>query len=291
MRLLILSAMLALGTAAIAGCGASNTLDPVARAATISNAAPGFRMTMNVRESIPMLAQPLTITGAGSFDARDRAGSLAMSIPLSSLAGQPGVAQALGKGPLTIDVVFDHLTIYIRLPAAMASRIPGGKPWLELNLVKLGAAAGLPGISALANNPAAGNPSQMLSYLRAESGSITKLGTEQVDGVQTVHYRATIDLDKVAGTVPSSSRAAVQQTVATLKQLLGSSSLPVDVWVDGASLVRRMRMVLNEHPPGVPVVHVAMQLGFSFYGPQPRPTLPPPSQVTDLGSLVGQTAP
>ena len=50
-----------------------------------------------------------------------------------------------------------------------------------------------------------GDPSQALDYLRA-TGEVEEVGTEQIDGVETTHYRGTIQLDAVAEQVPAEQR-------------------------------------------------------------------------------------
>ena len=78
------------------------------------------------------------------------------------------------------------------------SKIPTfSKPWLKVNLAQAASAAGIPGLSSLASNPASTDPSQLLQYLRAVSGTVTKVGSESVNVVQTTRYHAQIDLDRV----------------------------------------------------------------------------------------------
>ena len=47
----------------------------------------------------------------------------------------------------------------------------------------------------------------MLNYLRAASGKITTVGSEQINGVQTTHYSGAVSLDKVANALPVANRA------------------------------------------------------------------------------------
>jgi hypothetical protein len=287
-------ALLAAAVAAVSGCGASrtigNTIDPVAQAATESTSAPGYRMTLSMSFSSPQLPAPITGTGSGSVQTRSHVGQMSMSMSLGSLANNPQVQQALGGSALRIDEVIDHLTIYMKLPAALSSKLPGAKPWLKLDVAKAGSALGMPGLSALANNPAGSDPSQMLGYLRASSGQLQNLGSASVSGIQTTHYRASIDLDKVAARFAPNQRQAIQQTINTLKNLTGRSSMPIDVWIDQHHLVRRMQFAFSENAPSVGAIHISMQIGITDYGPQPAPAIPPPSQVTDLTSLASAGA-
>lgn len=281
-RWALVGSLLAAGAVAISGCGVSSTIDPVAQAATQSTKAPGYRMTMSMSVSTPALPTPLTGTGSGSFETGDHLGSLSMSMSLGALGSNPQVRQLLGGSTLRIDEVIDRLTVYMKLPAALTSKLSGGKPWLKLDVAKAGSALGMPGLSTLESNPAGGDPSQMLRYLRASSGQLKNLGKAEINGIETTHYSATIDLNKVPDEFPPSERAAVRQTVNTLKGKAGLSSIPVNVWIDQQHLVRRMQLSLSETQ-----ANVTLGIDFTDYGPQPAPAVPPASQVTNITSLAG----
>jgi hypothetical protein len=194
------------------GCGAANTLDPVAKAASISTTTPGFQMRFEVRFGSPQLPTALTATGTGSIDARDRTGSVVF---VMNAGNDPDLKKALGGSTLRLEELVDGTTVYVKLPPAIASKLPGGRPWMKVDLAN---ASGIPGFSSLTNNPVSSDPSQFLSYLRATSGHVSKLGTEVVNGVQTTHYHATISLDRVPDALPSASRKGAKQAVSSIEQ-------------------------------------------------------------------------
>src|SRR2546421_8532140 len=133
-------------------------------------------MTMNVQTSSPALPSRITATGSGVFDVRDKSGSFALSMDLGN---GPQVTQVLGGSTLKIEEILKWPAIYMKLPDAIMSKLPGGgKPWLKIDLTKAAAAAGVPGLSSLTSNPASSDPSQFLQYLRAVSGAITNVGKE-----------------------------------------------------------------------------------------------------------------
>src|SRR5581483_667697 len=140
-----------------------------------------------------------------------------------------------------------QLTIYMKMPSTLSAKLPGGKPWWKLNLAQAAAAQGLSGLSSLTSNPAGGDPSQFLQYMRG-AGKVSKLGSAQIAGFQTTHYHVLVDLDKVATKMPSSERSAVNQTIKKLEGMLGSHQLPVDVWIDNNNLIRRMQMHMSLAP-------------------------------------------
>jgi hypothetical protein len=285
----ILAALACVGSAAVvAGCGGSsggNVLDPVAQAATRSTSVAGYRMNLNMQISSSALSSAITATGSGSFSPRDKAGSFALSM---NLGNEPQITQALGGSTLKIEEIFKWPVIYMKLPDAIMSKLPGGgsKPWLKIDLTKAAAAAGVPGLSSLTNNPASSDPSQFLQYLRAVSGNITNVGKEQVGGIATTHYKASIDLSKVPNTLPESSRAAARQGVAALQKMLNGTQLPVQVWIDGQHLVRRMQMSFTSNAGGQSAT-IGMTIEIPEYGPQSAPTLPPADQVNDTSGLLG----
>jgi len=252
-----------------------------------STSVSGYRMTMNMRVSSPALPAALTATGNGAFDLRDKTGALSLTMDLGN---NPQVARVLGGSTLRIDEILKWPEIYMKLPTVIAGNLPGagGKPWMKIDVTKAAAAAGVPGLSSLANNPAGSDPSQLLQYLRAVSGNISELGKEQVGGIATTHYSATIELNKVPSTLPEASRAAARQSIDTLAKMLGKSTLPVDVWIDNQNLVRRMRMSYGLSSAGKPAT-IGMTLEIPEYGPQPAPALPPADQVSDASSLAGST--
>jgi hypothetical protein len=125
----------------------------------------------------------------------------------------------------------------------------------------------------------------MLQFLRGASGGLTDVGSERVDGFQTTHYRAQIDLNRVPNVVPAAQRAAARQTITALENVTHLRELPVNVWIDGQHLVRRMRMSFSYQVQGQ-ALKMAMTIDIPTYGPQPAPVFPPADQVTDLNALL-----
>jgi hypothetical protein len=261
------------------GCGASSTIDPVAQAATASASTPGYKMRLSMRLSSPALTA-FTASGSGSFDVRDHSGSFALTIDLGN---QPHVVQALGRSTLQIEEIIKGVTIYVKLPPAITSKLPSGAPWLKIDLAK----AGVPGLSSFAGTPASSDPSQMLQYLRA-AGDVSNRGTERINGVPTNRYHATVSLDRVADALPASARNAARRSIAALERVTHTHELPVDAWIDGAHLVRRIQMSFKASAQGQ-TVDALTTIDIPEYGPQPAPVLPPADQVTDASALLGST--
>jgi hypothetical protein len=267
---------------AIAGCGASNAIDPVAKAADLSTATPGFRMSMTMQISTPALPSGITATGTGAFDPPAHTGRFAMTM---AMPGSAAMGQLFGSGGLHLEEVLKGSTVYVKLPAALAARIPGAatRPWLKVDLSKLGGQGSA--LSSLTSNPVSGDPSQLLQYLRG-SGGMTKLGTEQVTGRSTTHYRGHVSLDQVVSRVPAASRQALAHAISALESQGFPKQLPVEVWVDAQGLVRQMQLKLSARPNGQSLA-MSIRVTIPQYGPQPAPAVPPASQVANPTGALG----
>lgn len=283
-RKLLAAVVVAAAVAAVAflvfGSATKRIVDPVAQAATLSSSTSGYRMHMSMQIGSPSLGSPITAVGDGSFDTRDHSGSMSLAM---SLGGNAQMTQALGTDTLRIDEILDRGVIYMKLPTAATAALRGSaKPWTKLDLSKL---SGVPGLSSVASNPASSDPSQILQYLRAASDSIVAEGQERVDGFLTTHYRADLNLDRIADALPSGERAAVQPALSALQRAIQVHDIPVDVWVDANRLVRRTQMSMNISLPGGQAMSLVITIDVPHYGPQPAPAIPPPDQVQDLSGL------
>jgi hypothetical protein len=282
----------AVAAIAVAGCGSSSSTsagsNQVVRAAYVSTSTSGYRMRFGITLSTSALPQPITGAGVGRFNVHQRQGAVTLDMNFGSI---PQVASVLGSSTLHLEELIDGTTVYIKLPTSLTSKIPsfGSKPWLKIDLAKAAAAAGVPGLGSLVSNPASSDPSQFLQYLRA-AGTVTKIGSDQVNGISTTHYRASIDLDKVPNALPSSSRSQAQAAIAGLEKVTNLHQIPVDVWIDNHNLVRRIRLAFREPVASGQSVSTAINVDIVGYGPQPPPTLPPADQVTDASALAGSSA-
>jgi hypothetical protein len=257
------------------GSTSNPTVDPIAQAATASSNARGFRMNMRFAITSPQLGGDISASGTAVVDPPDQALSMSLEMDLSQL---PQAAPALGSTPLRLDMILDGHRLYVRLPAALTGRLPGtaGKPWVELDATK---STDLPGLSSLGVDPTTSDPTHMLQELMRGASGVTNEGQQNVDGVQTTHYRGELNLDRLLPNVPSAERALLQQFVQ-------GQEIPIDVWVDAHHLVRRVNMFLALSFQNGPALQETVSADFSGYGPQPRPTPPPADQVTELSSLT-----
>jgi hypothetical protein len=250
----------------------------------VSAAEPGYRMTLAMDETLGSSGK-LTATGSGSFSTANRAGTMSLDMTI------PGSAAALGT--IAMEVVIKGDNFYMKLPSTLGGLLPEGKAWMVLNLEQLGSAASLPGLGSLVKSEGSlSDPGQYLSYLEATSANGVKdLGTEAVDGVQTTHYRAELDLARLPDVVPAADRASTSQLVAGLEQRTHISESPIDTWIDSSDRVRRIELDYSMRIPvktGAAPQPVSLSLteDFTSYGPQPVPAAPPAEETMNLSSLL-----
>lgn len=108
----------------------------------------------------------------------------------------------------------------------------GGKHWVDLNAGS-GSTIGDP-FTALA---VLMDPAAELT-VAAQNGTLSKVGSEQVAGAATTHYRSTMQATDLVGKMPSLSdaqRKAALQVVAD-----GGSTVITDFWVDGKHQLLQM---------------------------------------------------
>jgi hypothetical protein len=238
---------------------------------------------MKMRMTLPGSA-PVTMTADGAFDNTADRGSI--TLDMSDFARQiPDGALAdpkLWRG----EEVFDFSkspVIYMRFPF-MTKALPGSKPWIRIDMQKLGERIGLD-FGALMQSGQS-NPTQQLDYLRSVSGDLEELGNETVGGVETTHYRGTVDLDDYEQLVPKDQRESIRKTIEQLEKSMGGRSrYPVDVWVDSADQVRRLAFEMKSDT-SQGTATTSMQMDLSDFGAPVHVELPPASQTIDFDQLT-----
>lgn len=150
-------------------------------------------------------------------------------------------------------------------------RPAGRRTWLRLRVADAGSQAGTAANGTSPLSP--GDPAEILTYLNYPATSVTRVGTEHVGGVATVHYRAVLKNGDY-GTIPA------------------------DVWVDGQGRIRQAGVTLLEALPaptasaapgsasGKPAApsgrrgSLHLTVAFWDFGAPARVSQPPAAQVT-----------
>ncbi len=295
------ASLLAVFALVAAGCGGGSSpasLEPIsvaqlAQFASTSADATSGRFSFDLSMAFPGTDEPFALSGEGAFD--ERSGRASFAVDMSSLAKRLGafVAGLGGTGASDlpdfddptgwkIDVVQDGTGGYVRLPA-LDDQLPEGKTWLRGDA----AAASTSGFDfGELEQFAKSDPRDVLGTLRAVTSDVETVGSEQLRGVETTHYRATIDPSRLGKLAPGKDRTATQALVDRLATQSGLGPVPVDVWLDASGLVRKLSMSVEAAEPSTSrSSDVTMSFELWDYGQPVAIELPPASQVVDASSL------
>lgn len=221
-------------------------------------------------------AGDLTTTGEGVVDFEGQRGSLTLQLPS---AGE----SSLGE----MEVVYDGTVLYYKA----ASLFPDAPtPWVSIDIARVSEAVTGTDFAQLSQG-GANDPSNTLALLNGVADDVEEVGTEEIRGEETTHYRATVDVRRAL-----EQHDAVEdreQFEAFLDQF-GNETIPVEVWLDDEGRARRMRM--DQPLPETPGVSLPEDAALSQtielydFGVEAPVEIPPPDQVTDLTELTTDMA-
>lgn len=248
------------------GGGANDLADQAVllRAADVSSVAPGFRVALSGQVSAA--GQSVSIAVDGSIDPRTGSG-----------------AMTLTEAAVTLPERLVGGVVYIQLPAAAAQALGASTTWVSADE---SAALNAEGLSSSIGGTS--DPSSELGFLRA-AGQVADDGSAVVRGVATTHYSAVVDLNRLAAATPAGGRAAMAQNARTLEHYTGSSSLPIEVYLDSQGRPRRLSYSVNVCTKAGTAT-VAISADFYDYGPQPAVSPPPADEVTDVSAKLHAAA-
>jgi hypothetical protein len=311
LALLGVSALAAMGVAACGGSKSGSGSSSTASRGTTSGSADGVQIMRSaytralgertakftVRTTVHAVStagstESQTVTGVGetNFQAHD----FEMSINAPSGG--------------TVEVLQIGTTAYIRVPVTQRSQVPGGKPWVSVNLNQVDEAKLGRSFSQLAsaNND---KPSRVLASLAQVSDRVVKVGTATIKGTRTTEYQAKVDLNKLAARAKAKAGAKAGQAVHEQAQALGTGTFPAKIWIGPGSLVRQATLKVPIPAASTGATNgqgnATLTMDFFSYGTQvhltaPRagrwPTSPPRSSnrpkppPTDPGWVNGSSA-
>ena len=253
--------------AALAGCGVSNQLDPVAAAATKSEQAGGFNVNFTLKLSGSSMPGGSTVlTGSGAFDGAQGE----MTIDMAGLLGQTGADGQLREIMLQED---GHLVMYMQVPF-VASLLPGGKTWMRLDLQEAGKSLGVD-LSKLLGQAGSTNPAETLAMLKS-NGDFAAVGPETIDGVSTTHYKGAVDLARAA-----SSASLPDSYVERLRAMGAPTQVPVDAWIGDDGLLREVDLSYGSDETAIDLT-----MKMSDYGRTVSVSAPPADEVFDATALA-----
>lgn len=247
--------VLLLALLSLAACGGDATaLDPIAQAAAKTTDVAGAHFVMSAR--IEAEGEVVEFRGPGEIG--DHGAKLHMRLTMpSAILGMKGL-----KGRYTtIEAIGAGDWFYFR--GGPFSQIAKGK-WLRMR------------DDDPSFNLGQNDPSKMLEYLRATS-KVEERGEDTIHGVATTHYQARIQLDRVADRVSPEAAKALRQVT----EGAGIKEIPLEVWVDDDSLVRKLKM--DWRPKGGSFV---LQMELFDFG-DVNIDVPTKGETTTLQKLLG----
>lgn len=207
-------------------------------------------------------------------------GAFLSAAPTEDLEGMPPEMLDIFAEPLELITVGD--TAYMKW--GFFNALLGADGWVELPADEAGTVTGQFGMGAEATSP-----TQMLEQLRDANATIEEVGTETIRGVNTTHYRATLNLRELAETLPPDEQAELESQFGDT----GIEELPMEIWVGDDGLVYRYTMEVDASSAdtGMPGLQsMRMEFDMYDYGAEIIVQPPDPSEVTtidQLGGLVG----
>lgn len=262
--------VMVLALALAPACAQASPQERIAQAAEKTSAAESARMAMSM--NMTGGAQELTISAEGALEFPTQ--KMTMTMDLGDMGAQMGIE--------SMEMISDGETLYMKFPNHEQLQLP--TPWMKVNLAE---AAGIPGMESLTqmNN---NDPSKSMEVLRGVSDEVEEVGTEDVRGTSTTHYKTTIDIDKALEEVPEDSREDVEKMFDTF----GAETIPMEIWLDEDGLLRRQKLTLDlTQVEGAaaagPDAPTEMVMDFELYefGAPVDVQPPPASEVTDFKDI------
>lgn len=256
----------------LAACGGDAVaLDPVAQAATKTGAAESMRIEMSMTTVSPEFgSKPVTFKTTGVLSR----GRSAMTMRMPAIEGME-----LGQ----IEVRSIGSVMYMRMPFLQAAA-PQLKPWIKVDLREVGKSVGLD-LDALMQLSNQTDPTTALDYLRA-AGKVEELGDATVRGVKTTRYKGSIDLELYAKQIEKKGGGkAAASAIRKVIELAGTSTMPVELWIDDDSLVRRMVWEQAVAAAGQTATTVKARMDLFDYGVAVKVVTPPADQTSSFADL------
>jgi hypothetical protein len=279
---------MAAGLLVLAGCGQGERktvpVGELVAAVDQTRAAPSQRVHMDISMSAPGLDKPIHFTGDGAIENKTRSGRLTLDMSeLTPFIG--GKAQA-GDG--IMEELVDGFTVYMHWPP-FSKQLGTDKQWVKIDLQKAGEEQGFD-LSALASGGEGGDPTQQLDQLRAASDGVEVIGDEKVRGVDTTHYKASVDLARYPDVARAGDRERVRQSVDRLIELTGQKKIPTEVWIahDSKRIVKTRVKTQTKVPQSGVTLQTDLKMELYDFGVDVGDVKPPPPEDTaDLAELRG----
>jgi hypothetical protein len=270
-----LLSLLCLGAcaAALAGCGDTLSLDPVANAASNTAETQSARIAFAATIDAAGMGR-MSMEGSGLYDGRAKSGWMFMKF-----RDLPAAAQAqLGANP-SMEIIFDAsdgIVMYMRSSAF--SQLAGDR-WVKMDLEKMADKMGVDLGSLGSANQA--DPSQALGLLMA-SDHAKVTGSEVVRGARTTRYSLHIDVRELA-----EDAGELGESLEKMLETTGLDSIPAEAWIDEQNRIRRLKFRMSMNSPMGGSFSMTMTEELYDFGVRANINPPADADVLDLSSFLG----
>ena len=252
----VTAALLAIVAVGLAGCSgktaSASAAEAVRQASERGSAhdSVSFEMTGTV-DGVPGLA--LDVSSTGVYDLK--AGQMQAEV---RFMGQEAEA------------ILDGRTAYLKTPVL-------GDQWVKQDLED-GSPAGM-GLFAE-------DPTKVLDWLSAAGDDVTAAGSDDIPGQSAKHYRVELNLRDAAARLDGEKREQLEQAL----ELLGSDTLPIDLWINGDGLPVRIRYEMsfgNSQLKQLKDATTTFSIDLFDWGKPVSVKIPDPADVQDATGFLG----
>jgi hypothetical protein len=206
---------------------------------------------------------------------------MVMEMDMGAMPGLPPGQDA------KMSMILDGQVFYMKFPPAMTQGMGmdlGGKTWAKLDLAALGAEG--QALEALLSQAKQADPAAYLSLMTGATEDITEVGTEEIRGEKTRHFKMTVDTSKVEEFAPPE----MQEASKALLQQYGNVKMPAEVWIGEDDLPRRILITMD--PSSIPEAAgmgagpITTSIDMFDYGVAVDISIPPAEDTFDFAELL-----
>jgi hypothetical protein len=224
-----------------------------------SEAAESSLTELSADDFYPSVMAAMQEAGSFTFTTTSDSAGQAQEMTGEARFGDRGIEmKATGTGAQAMDMILVDKAMYMKSEA-----FGTGDKWLKIDLSDPNSLFGMIGKAT--------DPEVMFKAMESPK-KLELIGSEDVDGVETNHYRITMD--------PSSYLAAMEFPPAMAEML--PKELVTDMWVDADNLPRKFEQTVEvKAGGGGPATKSNTQGTYSDFGTDVEIEVPPASEVTE----------
>ena len=233
---------------------------------------------------VPMGDQTIDMVMTGQAD---------NSKPVMVMEMDMGAIPGLPAGDTKMSMILDGEVFYMKFPASMMQGMGvdlGGKTWAKIDFAALGEEG--KAFEALLAQAKQADPAAYVSLMTGATDDITEVGTEELRGEKTRHFKMTIDTAAVYENASPDLKEASKNFV---DQYGGNAKLPVEVWIGEDDLPRKISMTVDTST--IPDAQslgggtITTSIEMFDYGVKVDAAVPPAEDTFDFAQLLGGATP